>query len=514
MKRTKIVCTIGPASETKSKIEQMIQSGLNVARLNFSHGSYQHHQMLISNIRAVSSKLKVPIAILQDLQGPRIRIGNVSKEGIKVAAGQKIFLVPEHFKIALKDITTFIPVQYADLYRYLKPGKAILIDDGKIQLQVTAIKNKAIECKVKIGDLITANRGMNFPGSDITAPAITEKDKADLLFGLKQNIDFVALSFVKDEKDIINLRKIIYQTESQLGRKLKDYQKPKRSGNWPGTHTKIIAKIERPQAIANFEKILQAADGIMVARGDLGLEVPLEDLPLIQKRIIQHCVAVSKPVIVATQMLDSMIKYPVPTRAEVSDVANAILDGTDAIMLSGETATGKYPLRAVKVMTKIAWEMEKNDLNKSANLIPRVKMAGDITETVSFAVQNIATQVNAKLIICATTSGFTARSIAKYRPKISLLAMAATEKTRNQLCLSWGVRPHHLPFVSNFNDLISKIKKLLLAENLVNQKDIIVIAAGHPFGFLGQTNLVKVETIWISQKLKGKSQKAKVQVKS
>src|SRR3989338_1036723 len=248
MKRTKIVCTIGPASETKSKIEQMIQSGLNVARLNFSHGSYQHHQMLISNIRAVSSKLKVPIAILQDLQGPRIRIGNVSKEWIKVAAGQKIFLVPEHFKIALKDITTFIPVQYADLYRYLKPGKAILIDDGKIQLQVTAIKNKAIECKVKIGDLITANRGMNFPGSDITAPAITEKDKADLLFGLKQNIDFVALSFVKDEKDIINLRKIIYQTESQLGRKLKDYQKPKRSGNWPGTHTKIIAKIERPQA--------------------------------------------------------------------------------------------------------------------------------------------------------------------------------------------------------------------------------------------------------------------------
>ena len=495
MKRTKIVCTIGPSSESRSKIEQMIVSGLNVARLNFSHGTYEHHLMLINNIRQAVAKIGASVAILQDLQGPRIRIGKVAKEGIKVQAGQKIYLVPEHFKIALKDITTFIPIQYPNLYRDLKPGKMILIDDGKVQLQVSAIKNKAIECKVKIGDLITSNRGMNFPQTLISAPAITEKDKADLLFGLKQNVDFVALSFVRDANDIISLRKIINQIETRLGRKLKDFKKPKRAGNWPGTHTKIIAKIERPQAITNFEKILEASDGIMVARGDLGLEVPLEDLPLNQKRIIQRCVAVSKPVIVATQMLDSMIKYPVPTRAEVSDVANAILDGADAIMLSGETATGKYPLPAVKVMAKIANEMEKNGINKSAPLPTKLKMAGDITETVSYAVQNIAQQVDAKLIVCATTSGFTARSIVKYRPKITVLAMAATEKTKNQLCLSWGVQPYYLPFVSNFNDLIGKIKKMLLAKNLVKPNDIIVIAAGHPFGFLGKTNLVKVEII-------------------
>ena len=495
MKRTKIVCTIGPSSESRSKIEQMIVSGLNVARLNFSHGTYEHHLMLINNIRQAVAKIGASVAILQDLQGPRIRIGKVAKEGIKVQSGQKIYLVPEHFKIALKDITTFIPIQYPNLYRDLKPGKMILIDDGKVQLQVSAIKNKAIECKVKIGDLITSNRGMNFPQTLISAPAITEKDKADLLFGLKQNVDFVALSFVRDANDIISLRKIINQIETRLGRKLKDFKKPKRAGNWPGTHTKIIAKIERPQAITNFEKILEASDGIMVARGDLGLEVPLEDLPLIQKRIIQRCVAVSKPVIVATQMLDSMIKYPVPTRAEVSDVANAILDGADAIMLSGETATGKYPLPAVKVMAKIANEMEKNGINKSAPLPTKLKMAGDITETVSYAVQNIAQQVDAKLIVCATTSGFTARSIVKYRPKITVLAMAATEKTKNQLCLSWGVQPYHLPFVSNFNDLIGKIKKMLLAKKLVKPVDIIVIAAGHPFGFLGKTNLVKVEIV-------------------
>lgn len=495
MKRTKIVCTIGPASESKTKIEQMINSGLNVARLNFSHGTYKHHETLINNIRSVAKKLDQPVAILQDLQGPRIRTGDVSKEGIKVDKGEEIFLVPENYKVTLKNIATFIPIQYEDLYKDVKVGDPILIDDAKIELKVLQIKNKAIKCKVVIGDLIRAHKGMNFPKSEITTPAVTEKDKEDLRFGLKQGVDFIALSFVKNEDDIINLRKNIHRLESSFGQKAKDYKKPKRHGNWPGTHTKIIAKIERPEAVANFEKILATADGIMVARGDLGLEIPLEDLPMIQKKIIRRCIEEAKIVIVATQMLDSMINYPFPTRAEVSDVANAILDGADAIMLSGETATGKYPLKAVRVMSRIAKEVETTEIKEHEEIEDSLKKLDGITETVSFAVQNMADDVKAKLIVCATTSGFSARSIVKYRPASRVIAFAASEKTRNQLCLSWGVDPYYSPFAPSFSQLILKIKSLVLSKKLAKKGDIIIIAAGHPFGFLGQTNLIKVETL-------------------
>ncbi|MDD2807393.1 MAG: pyruvate kinase [Patescibacteria group bacterium] len=495
MKRTKIVCTVGPASESKSKMEKMVKAGLNVARLNFSHGSYKHHAMLIANLRQVATKLNSPVAILQDLQGPRIRIGSVAKDGIKLQLGQQISLVPENYRLALKDASTYIPIQFPELYQNVKPGDPVLIDDAKIELKVEAIKNKAIICKVKVGDIVYSNKGMNFPKSSIKAEPVTAKDREDLLFGLKQNVDFVALSFIKEASDIINLRKEISRIEVKLGRKMKDFKKPKRSGNWPGTFTKIIAKIERPEAVKNFEEILAAADGIMVARGDLGLEIPLEDLPLIQKKIIRRCVQESKPVIVATQMLDSMIRYPVPTRAEVSDVANAILDGTDAIMLSGETATGKYPLKAVQVMAKIAHEVEKTEIVEHEKIKELLKKVGGITETVSFAVQDIAADLNAKLIVCATTSGFTARSISKYRPGISVVAMAPTEKTRNQLCLSWGVSSYCLPFDANLTKIINQIRKLLKAKKLVAAGDVVVITAGHPFGYLGQTNLIKVETI-------------------
>src|SRR3989339_1033161 len=362
MKRTKIVCTIGPASESRSNIEKMIAAGLNVARLNFSHGTYRHHTMLIKNIRGAAKVQHRSVAILQDLQGPRIRVGNLPKAGVRVKTGDSIALVPEKYKPKRTNRGIYIPIQFPTLYRYVKSGHPILIDDGKIELKVTSVKQDVIHCTVRIGDVITSHRGMNFPKSVISAPAVTEKDKQDLEFGLQQNVDFVALSFVRDADDVIKLRHFISKIEKQLGRKADDFKKPAHAGSWPGTHTKIIAKIERPQAVKNFERILKAADGIMVARGDLGLEMPLEDLPLIQKRIVRRCVEESKPVIVATQMLDSMIRYPMPTRAEVSDVANAILDGTDAIMLSGETATGKYPLRAVQVMTRIANEVERVEI--------------------------------------------------------------------------------------------------------------------------------------------------------
>lgn len=495
MKRTKIVCTIGPSSDSPEILAKMIKSGLNVARLNFSHGSYKHHALLIKNIRKVSEQLNQPVAIMQDLQGPRIRTGDVGKEGIKISTGETVFLVPENYKVTLKEVSTYIPIQYADLYRELGKGNKILIDDGKIQLEVVSIKAKVIECKVRVGDVVTTHRGMNFPGVLISTPAITEKDLEDLKFGLKQKVDFIALSFVKDANDIIELRKKISQMEGRLGRKIKDYKKPVRNGQWPGTLTKIVAKIERPEAVANFEEIMKASDAIMVARGDLGLEVPLEDLPIIQKKIIRRCVQEAKPVIVATQMLESMIKYPMPTRAEVSDVANAILDGTDAIMLSGETATGKYPLKAVQIMSRIAHEAEKMEVTEHEEIEEILKKVGGITETVSFAVKTIADDVSAKLIVCATTAGFTARSIVKYRPNKDVIALTASIETRNQMCLSWGVKPYTLPLGENFNELIRSIRKLLIEKRLVKRGEVVIIAASHPLGFVGQTNLVKVETI-------------------
>ncbi len=495
MKRTKIVCTIGPSSNSRDMLTRMVKAGLNVARLNFSHGSYPHHGVLIKNVRAVARQLNVPVAVMQDLQGPRIRTGNVGQAGIKLRQGEIVHLVPENFKVTLKEVSTYIPIQYADLYKELSAGNKILIDDAKIQLEVLAINGKVIECKVLVGDVVTSHRGMNFPKVSVRAAAITAKDIADLKFGLKQGVDFVALSFVKDAKDIIDLRKLIYQTEKKLGRKIKDYKKPVRNGLGPKTLTKIIAKIERPEAVANFEEIMKAADGIMVARGDLGLEVPLEDLPVIQKKIVRRCVQESKPVIVATQMLESMIKYPMPTRAEVSDVANAILDGTDAIMLSGETATGKYPLKAVEVMAKIAHEAEKMEVVEHEEIEETLRNVGGITETVSFAVKSIADDIDAKLIVCATTAGFTARSIVKYRPSMDVIALTATVETRNQLALSWGVKPYILPLVENVNELLKKIRQLLLEKKLVKAGDKVIIAASHPLGYIGQTNLVKVETI-------------------
>lgn len=488
MKATKVVCTIGPASETKETIEKLVKSGLNVARLNFSHGVYKHHLMLINNVRSVSKKLNMPVAILQDLQGPRIRISDVAEQGIPIKRGQRLTLVGPKVKIAKKDQGSLIPIQYEQLYKDLKKGATILIEDGTITLKVESIKDKKINCVVLAGDLIKSHKGMNFPGSKLNAPAVTTKDKQDLNFGIKNGVDFVALSFVKDHKDILNLRENIAAIEKRM----------KRSRNLkPGekTETKIIAKIERPEALKNFEKILQAADGIMIARGDLALEIPLEQLPLTQKKLIKRCLQASKPVIVATQMLDSMTRTPVPTRAEITDVANAILDGTDAIMLSGESATGKYPVEAVSVMTKIANQVENAAAAKHQEIELELKEESGVTEAVSFAAQDIAEEVGAKYIVCGTVSGFTARSIAKFRTRIKLVAIATSEKVRNQLALSWGVRPYHVAQSDTFATWVKKIDKELVRQKLVKKGDRIVIAASHPIGNLNETNLVKVETI-------------------
>ncbi|MDO8668983.1 MAG: pyruvate kinase [Candidatus Buchananbacteria bacterium] len=500
MKRTKIVATIGPASESKSMMEKLISAGLNVGRLNFSHGTYKSHEVLISHLREVARKMKVDIAIMQDLQGPRIRIGEVAPAGIKVSKSKTIVLVPEKQALPSKTPNLYIPIQYPTLYREIKVGHPILIDDATIELEVTKIKNKAIYAKVVTPGVIKTHKGMNFPKSAIRCPAITSKDWQDLDFGVKNGLDFVALSFVKDATDIIKLRKRIFLLENKYHRNKAEshYQleKPKAKGKIGGVHMRIIAKIERREAVDNFDSILEVADGIMVARGDLGIEMPFEDLPLVQKRIIDKCRKAGKQVIVATQMLDSMIRNPLPTRAEVSDVANAILDGSDAIMLSGETASGKYPLKAVQTMTKIAAEVEERLIEEQELKEGEFKNLSSITQIMSFMAQDLAEDVaHAKLIVCATTSGFTARNISRFRSKVPVIAIAPAKMTVNQMSLSWGVDAYYVPFTSSFDILLKKIKQVLLKHKLVEVGDTIVVVAGHPFGFKGQTNLIKVEVI-------------------
>ncbi|MFA5124725.1 MAG: pyruvate kinase [Patescibacteria group bacterium] len=500
MKRTKIVATIGPASETKIMMKKMIKSGLNVARLNFSHNTHSHHAKLIRNLRSAAKAINTNIAILQDLQGPRIRIGEVGG-GVEIKAGQELYLVPERYSsIDKKTAHLLIPIQYPGLYRDLKKGDSVLIDDATIELRVKEVDQRAIRCLALNNGIIKTHKGMNFPKSSINCPAVTKKDVADVEFGVKSGVDWIALSFVKDEKDIFNLRKKVFALENKYLKlnigNAKRMDKPEMRGKISGEHIRIIAKIERREAINNFDRILEAADGIMVARGDLGIETPIEDLPMLQKSMIEKCRQAGKPVIVATQMLESMIKNPIPTRAEVSDVANAVLDGTDAIMLSGESATGKYPLKAVQYMTRIANHMEQEEIVREEARENNFKNNQSITQVISFMAQDLAEDsASARLIVCATTSGFTARNICRFRPAVQIIAVTPSALTQRQLALSWGVDAQIAHFTDSFNKLLADIKRLLLTKRLAKRGDTVVVVAGHPFGYKGQSNLIKVEVI-------------------
>ena len=497
MKHTKIVATIGPASADKQMLTKMIKAGLNVARLNFSHGEYSAHFKYIKNIRSVAKAAGANVAILQDLQGPRIRIGKLSQSGIRVVRNEKVILYPEALPRP-KIHAELIPVQYPRLSRDLKKGARVLIDDATIELKVDRIKNNLIYCHVITPGIIRSHKGLNFPASCLSCPLITRKDVADLEFGVKNNVDFIAMSFVKSAREIVEMRKKIFALEKKFGHKSleRKFAKPPAKGKVSGAHIRIIAKIERQEAVNNFDKILEAADGIMVARGDLGIELPFEKLPLIQKTIIEKCRKAGKPVIVATQMLDSMIRNPLPTRAEVSDVANAILDSTDAIMLSGESATGKYPLQAVQAMNRISLQMEGREIAEAEESEDHYRSQKSITQIISYIAHDLAEDVTgAKLIVCATTSGFTAKNISSFRPGLPIIAVTPSELTLRQLALSWGVTAHLLPFTQSFTTLLSGIKNMLLEHKLVKRKQIVVVVAGHPFGYRGQANLIKVEII-------------------
>ena len=495
MKKTKVVATIGPASEKVSTLKKMMRSGMNVARLNFSHGTYRHHKVLISNIRQAASATKQQVAIMQDLQGPRIRLGMLPQDGIHLKKGQHVVLVAEAEQL---DVSTHIanrqvlPLGYAGLHNYLKPGHHILISDGLIDINVTSVHGKgklagAIEGTVKKPGILFSHKGINLPGADITAPVITTKDKQDLAFGLKQGVDFVALSFVRSADDIKALRRLV----TKIGG-------TRRGGGYE--RVQVIAKIERQEALDNFDEILAAADGIMVARGDLGIEIPAAEVPLAQKEIIHKCMLAGKPAIVATQMLESMITNPKPTRAEVSDVANAVVDHADGVMLSGESAFGQYPVEAVQIMSDIAVQTEQSgydDVPQHALEIQHPTVEDDITTVV----RDLAEHEHVKAIVVNSTDGKAARMIARHRPETQIIMVTHDVHTLRRAALTWGVQAVLAPKCKTVDALITASIRAIRKNRSINgsvhglrKGDKVIFVTHHPVTD-SAPNLVKLHTV-------------------
>jgi len=475
MKKTKIVCTLGPASDKKPIIKKMIKAGMNVARLNFSHNVHEYHLKVINNIRSSSKELKMPVAILQDLQGPRIRLGDLPEKGIQLKKGDKIVLTT-----GIKSEGS-IPVTYKKMSSDVADGQRILIADGLIELYIDKVKGDDMHCTVVNGGLITSHKGINLPDTDVSADALSDKDKEDLLFGVENGVDFVALSFVRNSDDVHRLRNLIKSYEKKLGIK----------SIYP---IQIITKIERQEAIHNIDEIIAAADGVMVARGDLGIELPAEEVPLIQKMIVDKCLKACKPVIVATQMLESMINNPRPTRAEVSDVANAVIDHTDAVMLSGESAAGKYPVQSVECMARVVERIEGSTYDDLV-LQNKVKMFTTTNEAMGQVAKLLSQQVKAKVILGATMSGHTARVISRYRPEIPVFISCVDDRVLRQLTLSWGVSPFKLKPCSAFNELVDKSKNYLKRNRVVKKNDQVIVIGGVPVKQSGKINVIDLQTI-------------------
>lgn len=470
MRKTKIVCTIGPASESLEKLKQLIAAGMNVARLNFSHGDYEEHGARITNIRQAAAELNKTVAILLDTKGPEIRTGKLAVEPIELVQDEFITLTTEEI-LGDKDR---ISVTYTDLPSDVRVGSTILIDDGLIGLTVVDIQGTEIKCKIVNGGTIKSKKGVNVPGVSISLPGITEKDANDIRFGIEQGVDFIAASFVRKESDVLEIRKLLEEHNAKI---------------------QIISKIENQEGVDNLDSILEVSDGLMVARGDLGVEIPAEEVPLAQKLMIEKCNLVGKPVITATQMLDSMQRNPRPTRAEASDVANAIFDGTDAIMLSGETAAGKYPVESVLTMARIAERTESALEYREIFTKQSLKQQTTVTDAISQAVANTALDLDAKAIISSTQTGYTARMVAKYRPKAPIIAVTASEDVMRGLALSWGVVPVKGEQANSTDEMFEVATKGGKQTGIVNDGDVVVITAGVPVGCAGSTNLVKVDVV-------------------
>ena len=467
LRRTKIVATIGPASSSPEMIRQLIRAGLDVARLNFSHGSYQDHEQVIYHLRSISEELDKPVTIMQDLQGPKIRVGKLSAEMISLKQGELVTLVPE---TSYKEEPSFIPLDYPYVAEEAQPGMQVLLADGLFELRVEKISGDQVICKVIEGGELKSRKGVNFPNLNLRLPSMTEKDIRDLEFGLTQDVDWISLSFVRSAEDVRVLKKF-----------LADHGKVK----------PVIAKIEKPQAVDHLEEILEEVQGIMVARGDLGVELNPEKVPMIQKRIIELCNRKGKPVITATQMLESMIVEPRPTRAEASDVANAIIDGTDAIMLSGETAMGNFPVKAVEMMNRIACDVEGKIIFKT---YPPEGHTDIIA--LSHAVNMMDSVVEPVCIAMLTTTGRTAQFIAAGRPKSPAFALTTHENVFHGLNLLWGIKPlliHEHP--DTFEEMTMLAEETLRSKGFAKSGDKILLLGGIPAHEAGGTNFVKIHTI-------------------
>jgi pyruvate kinase len=470
--KTKIICTLGPASSSMETLRLMVESGMDIARLNFSHGSHDEHLATLNKVREVVRKTGAPVAILQDLQGPKIRIGNLTVPSIELRAGEHISITTENIVGGPGRVST----TYEGLVGDLRTGEDILVDDGKLRLRVDAIKGREVLCEVLVGGMLLPHKGINLPGVAVSAPSLTEKDLRDLEFGLAHDVDFIALSFVRTAEDVRNLRE-------EISRRKPDTARPP-----------IIAKIEKPQAIANIDEIIAEADGIMVARGDLGVELPPEDVPVHQKMIIDRCNNAGKPVVVATQMLESMVENTTPTRAEASDVANAVVDGGDAVMLSGETSVGKHPIEAVRMMERIIRKVESEKVGRARHPEELRSAVVDRHDALGRSACVLAGQMHAAALVTITNSGQTARVLARYRPETQIIAITDNSATLRRLSIFWGVRGFLMEDRGkDFDGARQRVHDRLLELQLVRRNDYIVLLAGQPLFARGSTNIIKVE---------------------
>ncbi|NTX62321.1 pyruvate kinase [Myxococcus sp. CA051A] len=466
MRKAKIICTLGPASSSLEVIEGLIRAGMNVARLNFSHGTHDEHRQRVALIRKAAKRLKLPVAILQDIQGPKIRLGKFEGGQLTVKPGERVTVTTR----AVLGQGSIIPTPIKSLTKDVKPGEAILLDDGRVRLRVRKVAGQDVLCEVEIGGLLKDHKGLNLPGSPMSVPTITPKDEVDLAFGQDVGVDYVALSFVRTADDIHRARKHVAKNK-----------------------TPLIAKIEKPQAVDQLEAIARAADGIMVARGDLGVEMPLEQLPAIQKRMVRVVNQMGGLVIVATEMLESMVSNPRPTRAEVSDVANAILDGADAVMLSGETAAGRYPIDAASTMARIVEETERGVVRHQHH--SPFERSEDLGTGVAAAAVAATSQLNIQTIVAYTESGHTARLISEFRPHARIIALTPNEAAVNRMALYWGVTGLQVPRVRSTDAMLRQVRKLCLREGICQVGAPVVVVAGVPLNVPGNTNLMSIHRV-------------------
>lgn len=471
MKRTKIVATMGPSSSPKEVLREMFKSGVNVCRLNFSHGSYEDHEAVIRTIRDLNTETGMSVAILADLQGPKIRTGHMKDNGVLLENDSIITITTEDVLGTAERFS----INYERLPKDVKPGERLLLDDGKLTLEVVKSNGKdEIQAKVILGGTLSSRKGVNFPNTKISMPSLTEKDRSDLDFALLHEVDWVALSFVRSAEDMRELKDIIKKQKK---------------------HTKVIAKIEKPEALEQIDAIIEESNGLMVARGDLGVEIPFQNVPLIQKMLIRKCRSRAKPVIVATQMMESMMNNTTPSRAEVNDVANAVMDGTDAVMLSGETSVGNYPVEVIKAMANIATEIEAYDGLYNKHEVPEKDQKRFITDSICFNAVRLSMRVEAKAILTMSFTGYTGYKVASQRPNANIFVFTSNRRILTQLNLVWGVKGFYYDKTESTDQTIADIKKILVNEGRIAKGDLVINIASMPIEEHGNSNMLKLSYV-------------------